>query len=224
MTPKRWQQVKKILAEALERKSAERPGYLDEVCGDPSIRKDVESFIAAHEQGDASFIEHSCTPSPALHVGDKLASYEIVAFLGAGGMGEVYQAHDSKLGRDVAIKILATTFIDATDRLSRFRREARMLASLNHPNIAVIHGLEESDDVHYLVMELVPGDTLAERQSAGPMGCTEALEIGVQIAAGPGSGSRKGSLTPGSETRQCKGDAGRKGEGPRLWFGEGVCA
>jgi serine/threonine protein kinase len=84
----------------------------------------------------------------------------VLALLGQGGMGEVYQAHDTKLGRDVAIKVLPEAFAHDPERLSRFQHEAKMLASLNHPNIATIHGLEESNGMHYLVMELVPGETL----------------------------------------------------------------
>src|ERR1700674_4746002 len=99
----------------------------------------------------------------ALASGTKLGSYEVVAPIGAGGMGEVYQAHDTKLGREVAIKVLPEAFAHDPERLSRFQREAKMLASLNHPNIATIYGLEHSDNVQYLVMELVPGDTLQQR-------------------------------------------------------------
>src|SRR6202040_1404554 len=109
--------------------------------------------------------------------GSKLGAYEITGALGAGGMGEVYQAHDTKLKRDVAIKVLPAAFVHDAERLSRFQREARMLASLNHPNIATIHGLEQSDGVHYLVMELVPGQTLAERLRAGPLGIDVALTL-----------------------------------------------
>src|SRR6202165_831224 len=99
----------------------------------------------------------------ALASGTKLGSYEVVAQIGAGGMGEVYQAHDTKLGRDVAIKVLPANFVNEPERLSRFQREARMLAALNHANIATIYGLEHSDGTHYLVMELVSGETLADR-------------------------------------------------------------
>jgi serine/threonine protein kinase len=98
-----------------------------------------------------------------LNAGSKLGPYEITAAIGAGGMGEVYQAHDTKLGRDVAIKILPEAFAHDPERLSRFQREAKMLAALNHPNIATIYGLEQSNSTHYLVMELVSGETLAER-------------------------------------------------------------
>src|SRR6202140_2498340 len=95
--------------------------------------------------------------------GAKLGSYEITAAIGAGGMGEVYQAHDTKLGRDVAVKVLPEALAHDAERLSRFQREAKMLAALNHSNIATIYGLEHSDGTHFLIMELVPGETLAER-------------------------------------------------------------
>jgi len=114
--------------------------------------------------------------------GTRLGSYEVVAQIGAGGMGEVYRAHDSKLARDVAIKVLPANFVNDPERLSRFQREARMLAALNHPNIATIYGLEQSGEVACLVMELVPGETLAERVKAGPLPIEEALKIAVQIA------------------------------------------
>src|SRR5437660_12403796 len=96
-------------------------------------------------------------------IGTKLAHYEITSHLGSGGMGDVYQATDSKLGRSVAIKLLPEAFAHDPERLSRFQREAKLLASLSHPNIAVIHGLEDAGDRNFLVMELVPGETLAER-------------------------------------------------------------
>jgi len=112
----------------------------------------------------------------------RLGSYEVVAQIGAGGMGEVYRAHDTKLARDVAIKVLPANFVNDPERLSRFQREARMLAALNHPNIATIYGLEQSGGVTCLVMELVPGETLAERVKAGPLPIEEALKIAAQIA------------------------------------------
>ncbi len=93
----------------------------------------------------------------AIPAGTRLGTYEVASHIGSGGMGEVYQAHDSKLGRDVAIKVLPEQFARDPERLARFQREAKMLAALNHPNIAAIYGLEQSGDTHYLVMELVPG-------------------------------------------------------------------
>src|ERR1700746_4021429 len=111
--------------------------------------------------------------------GTKLGSYEVVAQIGAGGMGEVYRAHDTKLARDVAIKVLPEAFSHDPERLSRFQREAKMLAALNHPNIATIHGLEQSGGTSYLVMELVSGETLADRVKSGPLPVEEALKIAV---------------------------------------------
>ena len=107
-------------------------------------------------------------------VGQTLGQYKIQEELGAGGMGVVYRAADSKLGRDVAIKVLPTEFAKNPERLARFEREARLLASLNHPNIAAIHGLEETDGVPYLVLEFVAGETLAQRLVRGPLEMTEA--------------------------------------------------
>ena len=97
-------------------------------------------------------------------------------------MGEVYRARDGKLGRDVAIKVLPDEFVENEERLARFKREAKILASLNHPGIAAIHGLEESEGTHYLILELVPGETLAERISRGPIPVEEAIEIASKIA------------------------------------------
>ena len=115
-------------------------------------------------------------------IGTKLAHYQITAHLGSGGMGDVYQATDGKLGRSVAIKLLPEAFARDADRAARFEREARVLASLNHPNIAAIHGLEEAGGRKFLVMELVPGETLAERIRRGPIPIDEALGIARQIA------------------------------------------
>src|SRR6185503_11666467 len=114
-------------------------------------------------------------------IGTKLAHYEITSHLGTGGMGEVYQATDSKLGRSVAIKLLPEAFTHDVDRATRFEREARVLASLNHSNIATIHGVEESGGRKFLVMELVPGETLAERVRRGAIPVAEALGIATQI-------------------------------------------
>ncbi len=118
----------------------------------------------------------------ALSIGTKLGPYEILAPIGAGGMGEVYRARDAKLGRDVALKVLPEAFARDTERMARFQREAKVLASLNHPNIASIYGLEDSGATHALVMELVEGPTLAERVKQGPMPVDEALRIAKQIA------------------------------------------
>jgi Tol biopolymer transport system component len=131
----------------------------------------------------------------ALASGTRLGSYEVVAQIGAGGMGEVYQAHDTKLGRDVAIKVLPEAFAHDADRLSRFQREAKMLAALNHPNIATIYGLEQSNGTSYLVMELVAGETLAERvKRDGAIPIEEALAIAKQIAEALEAAHEKGII------------------------------
>src|SRR6476620_8333999 len=117
-----------------------------------------------------------------LVAGTRLGPYEIVVPIGAGGMGEVYRARDTKLNRDVAIKVLPDLFANDSERLARFQREAQVLASLNHPNIAHIHGLEDSDGVHALVMELVEGEDLAQRLGRGPIALDEALPVARQVA------------------------------------------
>jgi eukaryotic-like serine/threonine-protein kinase len=117
-----------------------------------------------------------------LSVGDKLGHYEILSPLGAGGMGEVYRAQDTQLQREVAIKVLPVALAGDPDRLARFDREAKILAALNHPNIAVIYGLVESAGGRALVMELVAGETLADRIKRGPISLSEAVLVARQIA------------------------------------------
>ena len=115
-------------------------------------------------------------------IGKTLGTFECTALLGKGGMGEVYRAKDQKLGRDVAIKVLPEEFAKDADRVARFQREAKLLASLNHPNIASIYGLEESDGIHFLVLELIEGDTLADRLKRGAIPVEDALKLALQIA------------------------------------------
>ena len=115
-------------------------------------------------------------------IGQTLGHYRIVEKIGAGGMGEVYRARDTKLNRDVALKVLPDLFANDPERLARFQREAKVLASLNHPNIASIYGLEEADGVRALVLELVEGPTLADRIAQGPIPVDDALPIARQMA------------------------------------------
>ena len=117
----------------------------------------------------------------SLQVGQQLGSYEITSLLGKGGMGEVYRASDLKLKRGVAIKILPDEFSLDADRVSRFQREAEVLASISHPNIAGIHSLEEANGMRFLVLELVEGETLADRIARGPIPVEEALDIARNI-------------------------------------------
>src|SRR5712691_3910818 len=118
----------------------------------------------------------------ALTPGTHLGAYEVLALLGRGGMGEVYRARDTKLNRGVAIKVLPETFTHDPDRVARFKREAQVLASLNHPHIAAIHGLDEADGCQFLVLELVEGQTLADRIANGPLPLNDAIAVAKQIA------------------------------------------
>ena len=114
-------------------------------------------------------------------IGTRLGSHEITALIGRGGMGAVYRARDLKLKREVAIKVLPDEFLSDPDRVSRFQREAEVLTSINHPNIAAIYDFEEAAGSRYLVMELVEGETLADRVQRGPLPLEEALDIGRRI-------------------------------------------
>ena len=127
-------------------------------------------------------------------IGQNLAHYSIVEKIGKGGMGEVYRAKDQKLGRDVAIKVLPEEFAQDADRVARFQREAKLLASLNHPNIAAIHGLEESGGTNFLVLELVEGETLADQIKRGPIPVEESLKLALQIAEALEAAHEKGVI------------------------------
>jgi serine/threonine-protein kinase len=191
VTPDRDADVERICQEALERPLAARASFLTAACeGDTELRRQVEMLLA-QEGAAASFLEtpalviaaqHLAASGDALLPGQRIGPYTIVSGLGAGGMGEVYRARDESLGRDVAIKVLPSLFTRDPDRLARFEREARVLASLNHPNIATIHGVERSDEIRALVMEVVEGETLAERIDKGPVPVEESLAIALQVA------------------------------------------
>jgi eukaryotic-like serine/threonine-protein kinase len=184
MTPERWQEVKKLLAGALERRPDERRIYLESTCADPSLRREVESLIAAHEQGDTGFVERiAMGTSEPLNVGDKIGPYEILARIGAGGMGVVYRARDSRLEREVAIKVLSADLLLDEPARRRFRKEALALAKLNHANIAAVHDVGEQAGADYIVMECVPGLSLAEKVRSGSLGEKEISSLGSQIAA-----------------------------------------
>ena len=172
-----WDRVKQVFQSALERSPETRPAFLDEACGDDrSLRAEVESLLRAHEEA-GSFAEHAAVDDLAgrpLQRGDRLGPYDIVELVGAGGMGDVYRARDSKLGRDVAIKVLPL-FTTNADRLARFEREGGMLASLNHPHLLTVYDVGDVDGRPYLVTEFVDGGTLK----------TWALAADAHVAAEP---------------------------------------
>jgi serine/threonine protein kinase/Tol biopolymer transport system component len=171
MTPERWKRVEELYHAARTRPTGERVAFLADLCrDDESLRRDVESLLNEPECTDglldrparaAAHIASEITP--AAMSGRTLGVYHLQALLGAGGMGEVYRARDTKLGRDVAIKILPRSVTSDPNRLARFEREARMLAALNHPNICAIYGLEEADGLRFLILEFVDGETLGEK-------------------------------------------------------------
>jgi serine/threonine protein kinase len=203
MEPERWQQIDQIVAAALEREEGERSAYLDEACGgDEALRRKVETLLVAHKEAE-DFLEEPAVEMVAegfakdeadTLVGSQLGSYKIISFIAAGGMGEVYRARDTQLDREVAIKVLPAEFTQDPERLARFQREAKLLAALNHPNIAAIYGLEESDGIRFLVLELVEGQTLAEKVAKGPLPVEEVLEVCRQIAEGVEAAHEKGVI------------------------------
>ena len=182
MKSEHWRKIEAIYHAALEREEDQRAAFLEKACAsDEALRREVESLLAQEGETE-SFLEAPALEVAARGLEHQLSSYEILSLLGTGGMGEVYRAHDRKLGREVAIKVLPKEFSQDPERLARLEREARLLASLNHPHIGAIYTLEESDGVRFLVLELVPGETLAERLKAGPLEVPEALRVCAQIA------------------------------------------
>ena len=188
----RWRVVDDLLGAALEREPHERTVFLQGACGDDeALRREVESLLAHHsrageflEGGALEMAELAPTAEPPqLSVGLQFGSYRILGLLGSGGMGEVYLARDTQLNREVALKILPDSFSTNPERLARFQREAEILASLNDPHIAGIHGVQQSDGIRALVLELVEGETLAQRIARGPIPLSEALPLASQIAA-----------------------------------------
>ncbi len=174
--PANWPRVQDVFAAALAVPPEQRAAYVAGACaGDEQLRAQVEVLLESHDRAK-SFLESSPLraadrPAATPLEGQRIGTYEVIARIGAGGMGEVYRARDLKLGRDVAIKVLPPLFVRDAERLARFEREARVLAALNHPNIGAIYGVEDSSDggpaTRALVLELVEGDTLAERIARG---------------------------------------------------------
>jgi predicted ATPase len=191
MSSERWERTKEILEQALRLAPEERQAYLDSACGaDADLRSEVESLIASHEEAGSQFLDAAApevlqlAPPRALTSGTKLGQYEIVELLGSGGFGEVYRARDTRLDRNVAIKILPAAFSADSERLHRFEQEARSASALNHPNIITIHELGHDGSTHYIAMELVEGKTLRELFASGLLPMRQVIEIAAQVAEG----------------------------------------
>ena len=183
MGSERWQQVTEIFHAALASDPARRDAFLADACGgDAGLRAEVDALVAAHREAGPFGETPLFVPALSLDPGSSMGSYRIEELLGAGGMGEVYRARDGTLERDVAIKVLPRHVASNPERIARLLREARLLAALNHPNIAAIYGVVEADAHRGLVLEFVDGPTLADRLAAGPLSLDDALRIAHQIA------------------------------------------
>jgi eukaryotic-like serine/threonine-protein kinase len=227
MEPERWRHIDKLLGEALELEVSQRAAFLDQACADDEVlRRKIDALLAAHEQAE-SFIEapafgeaaQALADEARSMVGRQLGHYQVSALLGAGGMGAVWKAKDTRLGRYVAIKTLPIELDQHSDRLARFEREARLLASLNHPNIAAIHGLDEDRGTRFLVLELVEGDTLAERLRHGAIPLHESLKLARQISEALEAAHEKGIIHRDLKPANIK----ITGDGTVKVLGEGIC-
>jgi serine/threonine protein kinase len=195
MTPERWREIERLYHAALERTSEQRAAFLTEACGsDEALRRELESLLEYHARtGDfietpagegrlATAVRRLETSSiPGRFIGRVFGSYELMALIAAGGMGEVYRAVDPRLNRTVAVKTLPAHLSNDPQRIERFNREARIISSLNHPNICTLHDIGMQDNIQYLVMEHIEGETLEKRLERGPLPLARAIEYSIQI-------------------------------------------
>jgi serine/threonine protein kinase len=200
MTPQRWDRIQELYHAACACAEADRTQFLADACGgDVALEREVRALLD-QPVSTGSFVGFLGGPAQARLsdvptsdlTGRQIGSYRVLSLLGRGGMGEVYRARDTKLGRDVAIKVLPSMFTADHQRLARFESEARMLAAVNHPHIGAIYGLEDAGGMPALVLELVDGETLADRLRRGPIALRDALTIARQIADALDAAHRKG--------------------------------
>jgi serine/threonine-protein kinase len=184
-----WTRVKAVFEQALTLQETERTAFLSDACGsDALLRQRVEALLTSHDASD-SFLEHAAdavlglAPPPDDPSGRTAGTYRLLSRIGSGAMGDVYSAHDDKLDRRVAVKLIAKALAGDADRLRRFRQEARAASSLNHPHIVVVHDFGELDGRPFIVTELVEGTTLRERLKEGPLPIQDAVEIGLQLTS-----------------------------------------
>ncbi len=209
MTPTRWQQIDQLLDAVLELPAAERAAFLTQACkDDDELRREVESLLSASDNA-GSFINTSAAhnvaqvmaepprpspPSSGALVGRAISHYQIIALLGTGGMGEVYRAKDTRLGRHVAIKVLPQHLSSHPDALARFEREAKAVAALSHPNILSIHDFGTDNGLTYAVMELLEGETLRARLQRAPLPWRETVKVSAAIADGLAAAHARGII------------------------------
>jgi eukaryotic-like serine/threonine-protein kinase len=210
--PDRWACIEQLYFSALEQDESQRPGFLEQRCrGDEALRQEVESLLSSTERNDA-FLEvnalelearalardHTHSPNTLSHalaiVGKTISRYHVVKQLGLGGMGVVYKAKDTRLGRLVALKFLSESQTQSPDALERFEREARAASALNHPNICTVHDTGQHEGYPFLVMELLEGQTLEKRISNGPIPLDESTELAIQIADALDAAHKKGII------------------------------
>ena len=194
-----WSRVDSILAQALERPEQERQAWIRESCGaDAALAAEVTRLLELGSREDGTLDSERLSTlwedalgalegepleeEPGLRPGQSIGPYQVLGVLGRGGMGTVYRARDATLGREVVVKAVSGTFGGDPSGLKRFGREARLLASLNHPNIATIYDLLELEGCPYLILELVEGETLADRIARGPLPADECLRVARQLA------------------------------------------
>ena len=193
MHPDHWRRIQSLYDAAVAQPPTRRNAFLSAACaGDETLRREVEALLV-ERQSDGEVVAPPAVAAsamqrrPSFAPGARIGIYELGGVLGVGGMGEVYRARDTRLGREVAIKLLPREFSTDQDRLARFEREARILAALSHPNVGTIYGIEDhlsasETPVRALILELVEGETLAERIDRGALTLAEATAIGRQIA------------------------------------------
>src|SRR5215813_13480033 len=183
----RWQQVEQIFHAALQRKPEERAGFLVQTCaGDKSLLIEVNSLLTSFGQDDSFFEDSASTLAAEMFgdlVGETIGPYEVLSELGSGGMGTVYLAHDARLGRKIALKLLPPQFTNDKDRLRRFQQEARAASALNHPNILTVHEIEQKAELHYIATEYVDGVTLRQHMNNLRMNLGEVLDVATQVAS-----------------------------------------
>jgi len=207
MNPDNWKKIDELLDQALDLPPDRHSAFLDEACGnDSELRRELESLLAAHQKA-GSFIETTpgegmaavlaeqvLDPPPPELIGRTLGHYEIISMIGAGGMGDVYKALDTKLDRRVAIKVLPQHLSSIPDALARFEREAKAVAALSHPNIMAIHDFGHEGGTAYAVMELLEGETLRARLTHSALGWREAVKIAASIADGLAAAHARGII------------------------------